>query len=86
MIFVQRRQKKLLIIFLELRMSFIKITLNARVTHFSKHFFYICKSKKYDIIDNSNIDSSCLSFKGLHLNRRGDAHFAMNLKQKIQGF
>ena len=61
-------------------------TLTEKVTHFIKHFFDICKSKKYDIIDNSNIDSSCLSFKSLHLSRRGDAHFAMNLKQKIQGF
>ena len=62
-------------------------TLTEKVTHFNKHsFFDMCKSKKYDIIDNSNIESSYLSFKGLYLSHRGDAHFAMNLKQKIQGF
>ena len=61
-------------------------TLTEKVAHFNKHFLDICKSKKYDIIDNSNINSSCLSFKGLHLSHRGDAHFAMILKQRTQGF
>ena len=45
--------------------------LTEKLTHFNKHFFDICKSNKYDIIDTSNIHSSCLSFKGLHLNRTG---------------
>ena len=53
-------------------------TLTEKVTDFNKHFFDMCKSKKYDIIDISNIDSSCLNFRVLHLSRIGDTHFAMN--------
>ena len=36
---------------------------------------------KSDIIDNSNLDRQCVGLKGLHLNRLGNKHPALNFKQ-----
>ena len=36
---------------------------------------------KTEIIDNSNLDRECVALKGLHLNRVGNRHLAMNFKQ-----
>ena len=36
---------------------------------------------KSDIIDNSYLDRQCVGLKGLHLNRLGNKHLALNFKQ-----
>ena len=38
-----------------------------------------------DIIDNSNLDRQCVGLKGLHLNRLGNKHLALNFKQVLNG-
>ena len=38
-----------------------------------------------DIIDNSNLDRQCVGLKGLHLNRLGNKHLALNFKQVMNG-
>ena len=41
---------------------------------FSK--FY--RKNKIDIIDNKNLDDSCLNYKQLHLNMKGNSYLANN--------
>ena len=38
---------------------------------------------KSDIIDNSNLDRQYVGLKGLHINRLGNKHFALNFKQVL---
>ena len=33
-----------------------------------------------ELIDNSNLDRSCIGRRGLHLNKTGNAHLALNFK------
>ena len=35
------------------------------------------------LIDNSNLDRSCIGRMGLHLNKTGNAHLALNFKQAL---
>ena len=37
-----------------------------------------CKNNKIDIIGNKNLDDSCLNYKQLHLNRKGNSYLAKN--------
>ena len=39
-----------------------------------------CKGKEFFLIDNSNIDASCLKKSKLHLNREGTSYLANNLR------
>ena len=41
---------------------------------------------KMSVIDNSNLDSSCLSRKKLHLNKKGNAYLARNFLNFIKTF
>ena len=36
-----------------------------------------------EIIDSSNLDRQCVGLKGLHLNRLGNKHLALNFKQVL---
>ena len=36
------------------------------------------KKNKIDIIDNKNLDATCLNEKQLHLNRKGNSYLANN--------
>ena len=36
-----------------------------------------------ELIDNSNLDRSCIRRMGLHLNKTGNAHLALNFKQAL---
>ena len=36
-----------------------------------------------DVIDNSNLDETCVNKGGLHLSRKGTIHLAMNYKQML---
>ena len=37
----------------------------------------------YDLIDNGNLDQSCVNKYGLHLSRKGTMHLAYNFKQLL---
>ena len=37
-----------------------------------------CKKNKIDIIDNKNLDDSCLNYKHLHLNMKGSFYLEYN--------
>ena len=38
-----------------------------------------CQKNNLGFIDNSNLDESCLDFKKLHLNRKGNSLLARNI-------
>ena len=42
-----------------------------------------CKGKEFFLIDNSNIDASCLNKSKLHLNRKGTSYLANNFRNHI---
>ena len=42
-----------------------------------------CKGKEFFLIDNSNIDASCLNKSKLHLNRKGTSYLAKNFRNHI---
>ena len=46
-------------------------TFNIKLSKFGK-------SNKIGLIDNKNLDDSCLSYKQLHLNRKGNSYLAKN--------
>ena len=46
-------------------------TLNIKLSKF-------CKKNKINIINNKNLDDSCLNYKQLHLNRKGNSYLANN--------
>ena len=56
-----------------------RIELNAKIHRLGKE-------RNISVLNNNNIDSSCLSRKKLHLNRKGMARLAVNIKQKIDMF
>ena len=43
----------------------------------------IKRSFQNDVIDNSNLDETCVNKGGLHLSRKGTIHLAMNYKQML---
>ena len=46
-------------------------TLNIKLSKF-------CKKNKINTIYNKNLDDSCLNYKQLHLNRKGNSYLANN--------
>ena len=42
------------------------------------NFPNFAKKNKIDIIDNKNLDASCLNYKQLHLNRKGNSYLQNN--------
>ena len=41
------------------------------------------RSFQTDVIDNSNLEETCVNKGGLHLSRKGTIHLAMNYKQML---
>ena len=59
--------------------------INGKRLNLNKVLRNICKENGLRIIDNSNIDSSCLARKKLHLNMRtGISRLAKNFKNFLQ--
>ena len=52
--------------------------IDEKVEKFNARLWKFCEKNKVDCIDNSNLDVSCLSFKKLHLNGKGDSYLANN--------
>ena len=48
------------------------------VTEMNKKIKEFAKMKKIELIDNSNLDTSCLSRRMLHLNDKGNSYLANN--------
>ena len=43
-----------------------------------------CKKNKIDIIDNKNLNDSCLNYKQLHLNMEGNSFLANNFLDYLE--
>ena len=55
-----------------------KPDIEKKVTEFNSKLSKFCSKNKIDIIENENVDGSCLSFKELNLNRTGNSYLANN--------
>ena len=55
-----------------------KNEIDKKVETFKIKLSKFCKKNKIDIIDNKNLDDSCLNYKQLHLNRKGNSYLANN--------
>ena len=60
--------------------------LAAKVEDTNRRLKALCIEEKIEMIDNSNIDESCLNHGKLLLNRKGNALFARNLLNYINNF
>ena len=49
----------------------------------NKEIFEVANANNLRLIDNHNIDDSCLTKKKLHLNRKGFSRLAINMKNEI---
>ena len=52
---------------------------NSRLSKF-------CSKNKIDIIENENLDGSCLNFKKLHLNNKVNSYLANNFLNFLHSF
>ena len=48
--------------------------LTKKMETFNIKLSKFCRKNKIDIIDNKNLDGSCLNYKQLHLNRKGNSY------------
>lgn len=55
-----------------------------KVSALNKSIKSFCQSRNIALIDNSNIDQSCLARKKLHLNARGIGKLAVNFKSFLE--
>ena len=52
--------------------------LKKKVETFNIKLSKFCKKNKIDIVDNKSLDDSCLNYKQLHLNRKGNSYLVNN--------
>ena len=62
-----------------------KNEIDKKVGTFIAKFSKFCKKNKIDMIDNKNRDDSCLNYKQLHLNRKGNFYLANNFLDYLDG-
>ena len=55
-----------------------KNQIDKKVQTFNSKLSKFYKKNKIDIIDNKNLDDSCLNYKQLHLDRKGNSYLANN--------
>ena len=55
-----------------------RVGINKEVTNLNKSIKKLAEENGIQLIDNNNIDLSCLSSRKLHLNRKGDSMLAQN--------
>ena len=55
------------------------------VSELNRKIKEIAKAQNISVIDNSNLDVSCLSRKKLHLNEKGNSYLAMNFINFLEG-
>ena len=57
-----------------------------KVIEFNSRLSNFCSKNKIDIIENENLDGSCLSFKKLDLNKKGNSYLANNFLDFLHSF
>ena len=63
-----------------------KPDIEKKVIEFNSRLSKFCSKNKIDIIENKNLDGSCLSFKKLHLNKKGNSYLANNFLDFLHSF
>ena len=63
-----------------------KPDIEKKVIEFNSRLSKFCSKNKIDIIENENLDGSCLSFKKLHLNKKGNSYLANNFLDFLHSF
>ena len=51
-----------------------KNEIDKKVETFNIKLSTFCKKNKIDVIDNKNLDDSCLNYRQLHLNRKRNSY------------
>ena len=57
-----------------------------KVKEFNSRLSKFCSKNKIDITENEHLDGSCLSFKKLHLNKKGNSYLANNFLDFLHSF
>ena len=57
-----------------------------KVIEFKSRLLKFCSKNKIDIIKNENLDGSCLSFKKLHLKKKGNSYLANTFLDFLHSF
>ena len=63
-----------------------KPDIEKKVVEFNSRLSRFCSKNKIDIIENENLDGTCLSFKKLHLNKKGNSYLASNFLDFLHSF
>ena len=63
-----------------------KPDIEKKVIEFNSRLSKFCSKSKIDIIENENLDGSCLSFKELYLNKKGNSYLANNFLDFLHSF
>ena len=63
-----------------------KPDIEKKVIEFNSRLSKFCSKNKIDIIENENLDGSCLSFKKLHLNKKCNSYLAKNFLDFLHSF
>ena len=63
-----------------------KPDIEKKVIGFNSRFSKFCSKNKLDIIENENLDRSCLSFRKLHLNKKGNSYLANKFLNFLHSF
>ena len=63
-----------------------KPDIEKKDVEFNSRLSIICSKNKIDIIENENLDRSCLNFKKLHLKKKGNSYVANNFLDYLHSF
>ena len=63
-----------------------KPDIEKKVIEFNSRLSKFCSKNKIDIRENENLDGNCLSFKKIHLNKKGNSCLANNFLDFLQSF
>ena len=63
-----------------------KPDIEKKVIEFNSRLSNFCSKNKIDIIENENLDGSCLSFKNLRLNKKGNSYLASSFLDFLHSF
>ena len=52
--------------------------MQKKVQEFNDRLEKFCTKNKIDLIENNNMDNTCVTYKRLHLNKKGNSYLANN--------
>ena len=61
-----------------------KSDMQLKVSTLNTSLKTFCAKNRIDLIDNSNLDVSCLGAKKLHLNKKGNSYLANNFTRYLE--